>query len=390
MAGFFVSGMLLSFLGAILPSWGYHLTEHYDTIGNYFLSSAVGIIAAARLAQWLIPRNGIRFVLVTACAVGCGAMLLLAAVSPPMPNWWRMFGVLCVGLAAGLLHAAIFHGISPIYQHDPGATVNLAGTLFGIGCLATALLFSGTFYVYTVPSVLILLAAIPGFFAISYSHARYQLPSKDMERPIRDVLQDLRSPVAVLFALLLFFQFGNEWALAGWLPIFLTQRLGISPEKSLMLLALYWAALLVGRIVVQSILPKVHHGKFLLGSVVAALFGCLILSSTNNRFGAIMAILFIGGGFASVYPLTVQKIGDRFPHYHPGFYNGIFSFAFTGGLLAPCTIGYFAELWSVRVVVIVPLLGTIMVCVLLVTIWLEARYGAHSQHANASLTSAKP
>ena len=55
-------------------------------------------------------------------------------------------------------------------------------------------------------------------------------------------------PAAVLLALLLFFQLGNEWALAGWLALFLTQRLGISPAAALLMLALYWLALLVGRV----------------------------------------------------------------------------------------------------------------------------------------------
>ena len=58
-----------------------------------------------------------------------------------------------------------------------------------------------------------------------------------------------------------------------------------------------------------------------------------MLSYTTNRFGADMGILFIGCGFAPIYPLVVEKIGHRFTYYHPGFYNGIFSFAFAGGLL---------------------------------------------------------
>ena len=56
---------------------------------------------------------------------------------------------------------------------------------------------------------------------------------------MRQAFADFRSLAAVLFALLLFVQFGNEWAIAGWLPLFLIQRLGISPESSLMLLAAY-------------------------------------------------------------------------------------------------------------------------------------------------------
>src|ERR1700722_5503308 len=87
------------------------------------------------------------------------------------------------------------------------------------------------------------------------------------------VLTELRSPGAVLFSLLLFFQFGNEWAVAGWLPLFLTQRLGISPATSLGILALYWFSLLIGRIVAQWMMPRVKHTRLLIVSVLGAMFG---------------------------------------------------------------------------------------------------------------------
>ena len=85
----------------------------------------------------------------------------------------------------------------------------------------------------------------------------------------------------------------------------------------------------------MAILPRVRHGRLLMGSVLAALFGCLILFFTNNGFGAATGALFVGAGFASIYPLVAEAIGRRFPYYHPGFFNGIFSFALVGGLLAP-------------------------------------------------------
>jgi MFS transporter, FHS family, glucose/mannose:H+ symporter len=373
LAGFFVSGMLLAFLGSILPSWGYHLTSAYETVGEYFLASAIGILLSARLTHTALPKYGIRTVLTSGCAIACLSILYLGLVSPPAPAWTRMIGLFFVGASAGMLHGAIFKAISPIYRHDPAATVNLGGTLFGLGCLTIALLISGTFEIYTVPSVMALLAAIPGLFAVVYSRVDFGAPAAEEDRPISDVVNDLRSPSAVLFTLLVFFQFGNEWAIAGWLPLFLIQRLGVSPALSLQLLALYWLALIVGRIVAQSVLPHVRHTRLLMGSVVAAMFGCLILSVTNNRFGAMTAILLIGAGFAPIYPLVVERIGDRFPYYHPGFYNGIFSFAFFGGLLAPCMLGWFAEFWTVQAVTVLPLFGTIMVLVLLIAIAVEAR-----------------
>ena len=177
----------------------------------------------------------------------------------------------------------------------------------------------------------------------------------------------------MLFSLVLFFQFGNEWAIAGWLPLFLSQRLGLSPSTSILMLALYWLALLIGRIAAQWILPNVVHAKLLAGCVLAAVFACIILIATDNQFGAVVGVLLLGGAFAPIYPLMVERIGKRFPDYHPGLYNGIFSFAIAGGLLAPCALGYFAGVFGVGTVMGLPLAGSVIVFVLLVLSWLEAR-----------------
>jgi hypothetical protein len=87
----------------------------------------------------------------------------------------------------------------------------------------------------------------------------------------------------------------------------------------------------------------------------------------------------MGGAFAPIYPLVVEKIGHRFPNFHPGFYNGIFSLAIAGGLLAPCSLGYLASVWGVRVVMGLPLAGSAVVFVLLMLISLEARLSASSR-----------
>jgi fucose permease len=190
---------------------------------------------------------------------------------------------------------------------------------------------------------------------------------------LRAALSDFRSPGAILFALLLFFQFGNEWSIAGWLPLLLIRRVGISPKGALLILALYWFFLMAGRLGSVAVLPRVRHGSLLLGSVLAALFGCLILFFTNNAFGAATGAFFLGIGYASIYPLVADAIGRRFPYYHPGFFNGIFSLALVGGLLAPATLGYAASVFGVGVVIGIPLVGTFLVMTLLLLIWLESK-----------------
>lgn len=370
---FLISGILLSFLGAILPAWGYHLRPSFIEVGDYFLSLGLGLLLSVGVAHWLWRSRGVKFILILGSAVSCAAFLGLALSSPPVAAMWRMWGVLGIGIGTGLLNAGVFQAISPLYQRDRAATVNLAGVLFGLGCLATALLMAGTYYVYTVPSILILFALAPGFYAGICANAKLPNSPPVAPVPLAQVWRDFQNPGAILFSLLLFFQFGNEWAIAGWLPLFLIGRLGISPEASLLLLALYWGALLIGRLISQLVLKRVSHPMLLLGSIVSALLGTVVLAATNNRFGAVMGILFVGGGFASIYPLMVEKIAHRFPYYHPGFYNGLFSMAITGGFLAPWLLGYCAEAWGIQAVMLVPLIGSCLVFVLALLIMLEAK-----------------
>ena len=70
LAGFLVSGFLLALLGAILPAWGYHRDPpDFVAAGNYFLSLAIGIVAAARFARPIMLRRGLAFLLVFACGL---------------------------------------------------------------------------------------------------------------------------------------------------------------------------------------------------------------------------------------------------------------------------------------------------------------------------------
>jgi len=373
LGGFFLTGLLLAFLGSILPAWGYHLKSDFLTVGNFFLSMNIGLLASAKAAAYLLSRRGIRFTLILSSALACAGFLYLAGIPPTAVPGWRYSGLGLLGLSIGLMNMAVFHAITPLYERDKAATLNLAGGFFGLGSLLTTVLVAGSFYVYTVPSILVLLAVIPGFFAINFAKYRFEPAPLPHQPSLREAFHDFKSPGAILLSLLLVFQFGNEWSIAGWLPVFLVQRLGISPASSLHLLSLYWLSLLVGRIAMQAVLPRVRHSRVLFASGSSAVLGCTILSFTNNRFGAVSGILLIGAGFAAIYPLLAELIGSRFPYYHPGFFNGIFSIAAIGGLLAPWTLGIYANLWGIRVVMLLPLLGACAVLVLAVLIWVYVK-----------------
>ena len=159
LAGFLLSGFLFALLGAVLPAWGYYRDPpEFIDIGNCFLSLAVGVIAAHQLSAAILARKNLRFLLVFACALGCAGLLSLALATPPVDWLWRMPGLAALGLAVGLLNAGLLQAIAASYSREPVRVAAMGGIYYGLGCLAVTLLVAGTFYAYSVPIILILIA----------------------------------------------------------------------------------------------------------------------------------------------------------------------------------------------------------------------------------------
>ena len=218
LGGFFLSGLLLAFPGAILPAWGYYVRPHYVTIGNYFLILNLGLLASVLVSRLAARSRNAGLVLVISCAIAFASLMALSFTAPPVAEWWRLFGLFGLGVSAGTLNTGIFQAISPAYRLEPAATTNLAGAFFGLGSSLVALLVAGTFNVYTVSSILFIVAIIPALFAVVFARENFHVDLVARRRSLREVAHEFTIPSAVLFSLLLFCQFGNEWAIAGWLP----------------------------------------------------------------------------------------------------------------------------------------------------------------------------
>jgi fucose permease len=372
-AGFFLAGLIFTYPGAIQPAWDHHLHSRYLEIGLNFLALSAGFLTAVRLGRKALGSFGARGCLqagsiIAAVAFGAGVFL-----GPPLPAWTRQVMLFLLGGAGGLLNAGVFQLITPLYERAPASTVNLGGILFGMGCLGSAFIVGFTIEdpARWLPEALF--ALISAGFALLYRRADLPPEAAIPPRlPASAALQDWKSPSAVLFALLAFFQFGNEWAIGGWLPLLLIQRLGISPQTAVFLLMFYWMALVAGRIAAQLLLDKLDHSRMLAGSAGASLFGCLILATTTNTFGATVGVLLVGAGFAAIYPLIVERTRSRFAYYHPVFFNGIFSGALAGASLAPFSVGLIVSATGLKSAFLIPLAGTMVVLALLFLIWIES------------------
>jgi len=374
-SGFLVLGVLVGLLGSLVIAWQYHIDVEPQLIGMHFLALSTGYVVAAIGAQRLLVRYAIRTMAIASCGTGFGSLLALSFLAPPMGAGWRILGIAFMGLAAGALATALFYALERQFVIAAAATANRAGVLFGSGCLLATLIVGLTYFAGSIQIETALLSLVPLIFLFLYAANKHPIAARPVgarkEDPIRETLRDLRSIAAVLFSLLLFFQFGNEWAIAGWLPLFLIHRLGTNPVWAISALALYFFCLMMGRLIATRLLRILSHRHLLWGSMLAAMAGYLLLSFASVFWLACVAVVLIGAGFAPIYPLVAEKLDERFS-FHPGFYNGIFSLAVTGAMGAPWLLGYVASSLGMHWVMLLPALGSILVVILALLITLEA------------------
>jgi fucose permease len=371
--GFFLCGSLFGMIGALMVAWRYYMGQDSRLIGLHFFALDGSMLAAHLAARRYMRGASVRWAMVIGSAISAAGLLALSLVLPPAPMGFRLAGLVVVGAGVGVIFSGLFYLIRPFQQSRAAAIVNFNGALFGFGALFVTVLIGGTYYLYTVQFEMWLLATLPLAFLVVWWRQRQTVLEVTIptETPVVRI-RYLGSIAAGLFSLLLFFQFGNEWSIATWLPLFLVRRLGSDPESAVFVLALYFFALMAGRAGAQLLLRRVDHAKLLMVSTVTAIIGYFGLSMTSSLIGAATAVVLIGAGFASIYPLVAEKVGRRFGA-HPGFYDSIFLAALCGAIFQPASLGFVDYYLGLGYVMLLPAFGTLVVFLLLLLIMLEAK-----------------
>jgi fucose permease len=352
--------------GGLLPLWGFHITPDFGTAANYFAAMGIGLATGGALALRYRKHLTMQKMLAAGCFAAAVALVLIALAAPPRGAWFQALTLLIAGAAAGVVNTAVFESIGTAFEANPAAITMLGGTFFGAGSVLASFLIAQCFDEIPAARLIILVALLPAALGIRFGQMAWRSPA--LEPADAPVLRDLRSVLAVLFALLLFFQFASEWSIAGWLPVFLVDRLGLSPETAVTLLGVYWVSLTLGRVAAGQLLSRMGHGIMLWTSASCALFGCIGILYAAGAGGVVVGILFMGAGFSAIYPLAAEQIATRFSYYHPGYFNGIFTFAMMGGVLAPFVLGHVATTTGLRVVPVAAMIQSCAVVALILVI----------------------
>jgi fucose permease len=143
-----------------------------------------------------------------------------------------------------------------------------------------------------------------------------------------------------------------------------------------LVLAGYWGAMMVGRLVVSRKLVRVWKNETLiLSSAVLALAGTTVVAAASSGTLALAGVVLSGLGFAAIFPTTLAIAGGAFSELAGTAFSVIFMIALAGGMTAPWLAGKVANASGLRSGLIIPVVGCAMIILLQLAIMRTLKRG---------------
>ncbi len=348
--GMAVFGFSAAVTGAVLPRLEIGLGE----AGNLFFVLALAMLASMLLLGPMIDRFGKKLPLIAGSVlVALGLVLMAHASSYAM----LLSSVALIGLGGSALNGGSNTLIADLHD-DParkGSALNMLGVFFGFGALVIPFTIGALVDRLGLAGVLYIPAVFTACVALVFTALPFPPPKHAEGVPLSRTLKLALNPLVLLFAFSLFCQSGNEFVFAGYFSTYLTREAGMPVRDASYVLAGFWAAIMLTRVVVSRVLLHVRGTRVVLASAGATAAGLGALALAPSPGFAVAAILFVGIATSPVYPTVLGLAGTAFAEYSGTVFGILFSIALVGGMLAPWGVGHFAEVEGLRAGLMLPL-----------------------------------
>ncbi len=361
-AGIFVFGIAYALLGTLfgLPEMRSRLHINLAQQGDLLLLLFAGIFCATMVVGPLLDRYGNQPVLVIASGL---VGIALAGFTLARSFSGAAASSVLLGLGGGGLNTSTNLLVSDLYGENRGPRLNILGIFFGIGALFIPLLAASISSVATINQFLIFSASLAAACAVAYVLFRFPSLREAQSFSWREAAQLIRAPGITLFGSLLFCESGNEASIGGWVSTYLGHA-GSSARVATWILAGYWLALMLGRVMAARLLRRIEKARLVLISGLGSAVGAALLLAAPSVAVMGAATALIGLSFAAIYPTTLAMVGDRYPRFAGTVFGVLFSIALVGGGSFPWAIGQVSQSMGLRYGMLLPLASAAVICVL--------------------------
>ena len=343
--GMLAFGIVLTTLGAVLPSLVERFGMDKADAGALFLLMSFGILTGSVVFGPMVDRRGYKGMLVVAAALI--ALGLQGIAFAPSVGWLRV-AVVLIGFGGGIINGGTNALVADISTEGRSAGLSLLGVFFGVGAVGVPFalgLLLGRFSYSTLIAAVGALVLVP---LVVTAVNRFPAPKQAQGFPLADAGRLLRDPVLLLLGLMLFLESGMEITVGSWAATYFQEELGVTGQRALVLLSLYWLGMMLTRLALGRLLRHASPARVLLGCLGVALVGALLLVGTRSVTAAALGVFLLGCGFAATFPVVLGIVGDRYAHLSGTAFSVVIVMALTGGMLLPYATGVLGGTYGLR------------------------------------------
>src|SRR5438067_763379 len=263
----FCYGIVLALLGAL-----FGLSAFRERVGMSFQQQGV-ILGIVYLGVWLttpmvgpvIDRFGNKLVLLSATLLVTVSLFGFVLVQSFVQ---AVAAALILGFGGGGLNTSTNALVSDVFGAERGPYLNYLGIFYGLGALFTPLLASTISQRLT--ELILFVAYFCAACALAFALLRFPPAREAHSFALKDAMRVAVYPGVVLFALLLFFESGNEAVITGFASRY-AESLGASTRVAAWALTAYLGALIFGRVLAGQVLRRISKAQLVLSCAAASL-----------------------------------------------------------------------------------------------------------------------
>jgi len=355
-------GISMITLGSVLPMLTFKLGLNHLEAGGLVAFLPIGLLAGSLIFGPIVDRFGYKTLMLVSCLVvlfGLEGIALFRSI--PLLR----LSILGIGLGGGILNGETNALVSDLSDdREKGARLSLLGAFYGIGALGIPTLLSILYGHYPFETILqgigiIMLAGI-----VYCMTTAFPPPKQPQGFPVMQGLKLLKEKSLVIFSFILFFQSGVEGVCNNWTALYLQQVTLIPDSQALMSLTCMVTGLTVARLILTVVFKKIKMEKVLFFSLFIVFAGFGILTFSSGFVQVATAMVLVGAGLASTFPVIFSIIGSSYASLSGTAFSIVLVVALVGQTLLNSLMGILSQLYGIGTYPFMMMISVIIIALL--------------------------
>jgi len=343
--GMLTFGIVLTILGAVLPSIIEQFGIDKAQAGSLFMLMTFAILAASLAVGPLVDRFGYKGMLLLGTALIAAGLEGIAFAGSMTA---LRLAIVLIGFGGGIINGGTNALVADISSEAKHANLNLLGVFFGIGAVGVPFVLATlgeSFAHSTLISAVGALILCPFLFITATA---FPAPKHPQGFPIAAAGKLIRDPLLLMMGLMLFLESGLEITVGGWTSTFVKEELAVPARAALVILSLYWLGMMLARIALGALFRNVDPARAMYTCVAVGLTGSLLLLNTNDSTIAAISVFMLGVGLATTFPTVLGFLGHRYADLSGTAFSLVIAMALCGGMLLPWVTGVVGGRYGMR------------------------------------------